>query len=167
MTPGVRDGLPVDLDACLSIYNDAVRTLLATFDTVERGREHFAGRIGLPDPLSPFLVVEVGGTVAGYAYACTYRPRPAYDATQEVSIYLHRSARGRGIGQGLYAALLGRLDRAGSHTQLAVIALPNQASEALHRRCGFEPVGTMRQVGRKFDRWVDTVWYQRLSPTAT
>ncbi len=163
----VRDGLPDDIEPCLDVYNEAVRNLIATFDTVERGPEHFAGRIGLDDPLSPFLVAEVDGVVGGYAYAYKYRPRAAYDATREVSVYVADSARGQGLGRILYAALLGRLDTAGCHTQVAVIALPNEASEALHRGFGFEHVGTLREVGHKFGRWVDTAWYQRLSPAGT
>ncbi|MEO7069886.1 MAG: N-acetyltransferase family protein [Nostocoides sp.] len=163
----IRDGTPADNDACLAIYNEAVRNLLATFDTVERGPEHFDGRLGLADPRSPFLVAEIAGAVAGYAHAYPYRPRAAYDATREVSVYLADSARGQGIGRMLYAALLARLDAAGCHTQVAVIALPNEASEALHRAFGFEHVGTLREVGHKFGRWVDTAWHQRMSPPAS
>ena len=81
-----------------------------------------------------------------------------------VSVYVDASARGRGVARSLYAALLARLDAEPSvHTQLAVIAQPNEASEALHVAFGFERVGVLREVGNKFGRWVDTVWYQRLA----
>lgn len=159
----VRDAHDGDIQECLAVYNEAVRNLLATFDTVERGAEHFDGRIGLADPLSPFLVADHNGLVAGYAHAYPYRPRAAYAATREVSIYLADWARGQGIGPTLYAELLARLDSAGCHTQVAVVALPNDASEALHRRFGFTHVGTLREVGHKFGQWVDTAWYQRIS----
>ena len=79
--------------------------------------------------------------MVGYAYSSSYRPRPAYARTREVSVYLDASARGRGVGRALYDDLLGRLRADGVHQVLAVIALPNDASEALHRACGFERVG--------------------------
>jgi phosphinothricin acetyltransferase len=82
-----------------------------------------------------------------------------------VSVYVADRARGRGVARTLYAALLARLDAEPSvHTEVAVIALPNDASEALHRAFGFEPVGTLREVGHKFGRYVDTAWWQRLAP---
>ena len=82
-----------------------------------------------------------------------------------MSVYLAEGARGRGLGRTLYAALLARLDAAPQvHTQVAVIALPNDASEALHRSLGFERVGVLREVGHKFGRYVDTAWYQRMTP---
>jgi phosphinothricin acetyltransferase len=98
------------------------------------------------------------------AYAATYRPRPAYDGTRETSVYVAADARGRGLGRALYDELLQRVDADGIHVCLAVIALPNPSSEALHAAVGFEHVGTLREVGRKFDRWVDTAWWQRLRP---
>ena len=79
--------------------------------------------------------------MVGYAYSSSYRPRPAYARTREVSVYLDDSARGQGLGRQLYDELLGRLRADGVHQVLAVIALPNDASEALHRACGFARVG--------------------------
>lgn len=100
----------------------------------------------------------------GTAYAATYRPRPAYDLTRETSVYLAPDARGRGIGRTLYDELLRRVDADGIHVCLAVIARPNPASEALHRAVGFRHAGTLPEVGRKFDRWVDTAWWVRTHP---
>ena len=76
-----------------------------------------------------------------------------------------RARAGRGLGRRLYTELLGRVDADGIHTVLAVIAQPNAASEALHVSLGFERVGVLREVGRKFDAWVDTALWQRLGPT--
>ena len=89
-----------------------------------------------------------------------YRPRPAYARTRETSVYLAADARGRGLGRLLYDALLARLRDDGVHTAVALVALPNDASLALHRACGFAQVGVLREVGRKFGRWVDTAWLQ-------
>ena len=96
------------------------------------------------------------------AYAVPYRPRPAYDLTRETSVYLAPGARAAGVGTALYGELLRRVDADGIHTCLAVIAQPNSASEALHTASGFERVGALREVGRKFDRWIDIAWWQRL-----
>ena len=108
------------------------------------------------------------GEVVGYAYSSSYRPRPAYARTREVSVYLDDSARGQGLGRQLYDELLARLRADGVHQVLAVIALPNDASEALHRSCGFSRVGLLPEVGWKFDRWIDTAlwglsWRRRAS----
>ena len=99
------------------------------------------------------------GVVRGYAYSSSYRPRPAYRPTRETSVYLDPEARGQGLGRALYDALLALLRDDGVHTVLAVIAQPNPASVALHVACGFERVGVLPEVGRKFDRWVDTAFY--------
>jgi phosphinothricin acetyltransferase len=100
--------------------------------------------------------------VLGFAYSSAFRPRPAYARTRETSIYLAPDAVGRGVGRRLYAHLLGQLREDGVHCAVAVVAQPNPASTALHEALGFELVGTLREVGRKFDRWVDTRWYQLL-----
>ena len=81
-------------------------------------------------------------------------------STFETSVYLAEQARGRGLGRLMYDALVPRLHADGMHVALALVALPNPASVALHEVCGFEHLGTMHEVGRKFDRWIDTAWYQ-------
>ena len=135
---------------------------MATFDTEERGSAYLGEKLAASGPGDVVLVACLDDAVVGYAFSGPFRPRPAYAGTKEVSVYVDAGARGRGVARSLYAALLGRLDAEPSvHTQLAVIALPNDASEALHRAFGFERVGVLRAVGRKFDRWVDTAWYQR------
>ena len=97
------------------------------------------------------------------AYAASYRPRPAYAGTRETSIYLAPDAQGSRAGpRASTTSCSPRVDADGMHVSLAVIAQPNAASEALHAAVGFERVGTLREVGRKFDRWVDTTWWQRV-----
>jgi L-amino acid N-acyltransferase YncA len=158
----VRTATAADLPAIAEIYNDAVLTSVATFDLEPQPPELFAARVASTRPGDHVLVAEADGRVVGMAYAATYRPRPAYDGTRETSVYLAPDARGRGVGRTLYAQLLRRVDADDIHTCLAVIAEPNAASEALHVALGFERVGTLREVGRKFDHWVDTTWWQRL-----
>jgi len=158
----LRTATDADLPAIADIYNDAVRSSVATFDVDVQPPELFAARVASTRPGDHVVVALEGGRVVGMAYAATYRPRPAYDGTRETSVYLAPGARGRGVGRALYTELLRRVDADGIHVVLAVIAEPNEASAALHAALGFERVGTLREVGRKFDRWVDTTWWQRV-----
>lgn len=160
----VRPATADDLPAIAAIYNDAVAHTVSSFDTEPRPPEHFADRVASTRPGDHVLVAEEEGRVVGFAYASTYRPRAAYEGTRETSVYLGEGARGRGLGRALYDELLARVDADGVHTCLAVIAQPNAASEALHVATGFERVGVLREVGRKFDRWVDTAFWQRIGP---
>ncbi|HEV7148562.1 MAG TPA: GNAT family N-acetyltransferase, partial [Pedococcus sp.] len=101
----------------------------------------------------------VDDEVVGYAFSGAFRPRPAYAGTKEVSVYVAPTMSRRGVGRSLYAELLGRLDGLSEvHTQVAVVALPNDASEGLHRTMGFHRVGVLREVGHKLGRYVDTAW---------
>ena len=159
----VRDATPADLPAMAAIYDEQVRTAVATFDTQARGAAYLGDKLVHRGGGDIIVVAEQAGEVLGYASSGPFRPRAAYAGTKEVSVYLSNGARGRGVGRQLYAALLARLDAEPSvHTQLGVIALPNDASEALHRAFGFERVGVLREVGHKFGRYVDTAWWQRL-----
>lgn len=160
----VRRAVAADLEAIASVYNEAVLTSVATFDVEPQAPDLFAGRVASRRPGDHVLVAEDRGRVLGMAYAATYRPRPAYDLTRETSVYLAPDARGHGVGRALYDEMLRRVDADGIHVCLAVIARPNPASEALHRAVGFRHAGTLPEVGRKFDRWVDTAWWFRTHP---
>ncbi|KRE55310.1 GNAT family N-acetyltransferase [Phycicoccus sp. Soil748] len=161
----VRDALDTDVPAMAAIYDEQARTTVATFDTEPRGAAYLGEKVAGAGECDLVLVATRDDEVLGYAFSGPFRPRPAYDGTKEVSVYLAEGARGLGVASQLYCALLGRLDaHPGVHTQVAVIALPNDASIALHRRFGFEQVGVLREVGHKFGRYVDTAWYQRLLP---
>ena len=156
----IRPATEADLAAVAAIYAHEVRTGTATFDLEPRSLEDWRHRTA--EPGSHLLVAEVDGAVAGYASASSYRPKAGYRHTRETTIYLAPHAQHRGLGRELYDDLLGRLVADGVHLALAAVALPNPASLALHRACGFEEVGVMREVGRKFDRWIDVAWLQRL-----
>jgi L-amino acid N-acyltransferase YncA len=160
----VRTADPADLPRVAAIYDEQVETAISTFDLEPPGLGYWEARLASREPGDHLLVAEPdGGGVAGYAYSSSYRPRPGYARTREVSVYLSAEARGQGLGRLLYDELLGRLRADGMHRVLAVIALPNDASEALHRACGFERVGVLPEVGWKLDRWIDTgLWALRL-----
>ncbi len=162
----IRAATHDDLDGIAAIYNHEVSHGISTFDLEPPSLTYWEDRLASSQPGDDLLVAvdpaETGDGVIGYAYSSSYRPRPAYRRTRETSIYLARAARGRGIGTVLYSALLDAVAASGVHTVVALVALPNPASVRLHRSVGFEPVGTMREVGYKFDRWVDVAWFQRL-----
>jgi len=109
----------------------------------------------------PWFVAEHEDRVVGYAKAGIWRDRPAYAWTTEVGLYIADDQRGRGLGRALYAALLDELAHRGFRSAIAGIALPNDASLALHRRFGFESVGIVRDAGYKFDRWHDVEFFQK------
>jgi phosphinothricin acetyltransferase len=155
----VRDADPADLPRIAAIYDEQVHAAISTFDPEPRPMSYGDARLASTEPGDHVLVADSGSGVVGYAYSSSYRPRPAYARTREVSVYLDATARGQGLGRLLYDELLARLRGDGVHQVLAVIALPNDASEALHRACGFERVGLLPEVGWKFDRWIDTAMW--------
>ena len=158
----IRRALPADLPAVAEIYAREAREGHATFDLEARPMELWGERLTAAGRGEHFLVAADGEDVVGFAHAATFRPKPAYAHTRETTIYLAPGSQGRGTGRALYDDLLGLLEDDGIHLAVACIALPNPASLALHRACGFEEVGVMREVGRKFGRWIDIAWLQRI-----
>ncbi|KWF04138.1 GNAT family N-acetyltransferase [Burkholderia pseudomultivorans] len=159
----VRDATDADLPAIQAIYAHHVLHGVASFeeappDVAElRARRDAVLRHGLP-----YLVAECDGRVAGYAYATPYRPRSAYRHTIEDSIYIDDAQRGRGIGSALLAALIARCEAGPWRQMIAVIADGGTGgSTSLHRAFGFEPAGTLKAVGFKHGRWIDTALLQR------
>jgi len=159
----VRAAAEADLAAVLAIYNDAVVNTTAVYDyaprTLEAERAWFAAKreAGLP-----VLAAVAEGRVVGFASYGSFRPWPAYLHTVEHSIYVAPEMRGRGVGTALLGPLIERAQAAGLHTMVAGIDAANEASLKLHRKFGFVEAGRMRQVGWKFDRWLDLVFMQRM-----
>jgi L-amino acid N-acyltransferase YncA len=121
-----------------------------------------AGRIAEHGASHAWLVAEVDGAVAGYAYGSAHRSRAAYASSCDVAVYVDRAHARQGIGRALYGALLPILAGKGFHAAFAGIALPNAGSIGLHEAMGFAPVGIYREVGWKMDGWRDVGWWQRL-----
>lgn len=109
-----------------------------------------------------WLVAELDGAVAGYAYGSSHRTRAAYASSCDVAVYVDPARSRQGIGRELYAGLLPVLAGKGCHAAFAGIALPNEASIGLHEAMGFTPVGIYREVGWKLGGWRDVGWWQRL-----
>jgi len=157
----VRPATAADAEAIARIYNHYVAHTVITFEEEAVSVADMAARIAEARSLSlPWLVAEVEGAIVGYAYARRWRPRSAYRYSAETTIYLERGYVGRRIGTTLYSALLPLLRERGMHVAIGGVALPNDASIALHEKLGFERVATFRQVGFKHDRWVDVTYLQ-------
>jgi phosphinothricin acetyltransferase len=156
----IRTATEPDVAGIAAIYDEQVRTGISTFDLEPPPTSYWSHSLASEEPGDHFLVADDKGAIVGFAHAGGYRPRSGYRLTRETSVYLEPGARGRGLGRRLYDELLPRLGADGMHVVLALVALPNPASVALHESCGFEHLGTMREVGRKFGRWIDTAWYQ-------
>jgi phosphinothricin acetyltransferase len=161
--PVVRAACDADAPEIAAIYGHYVRTALATFETDPPDAAEMAHRLQLVIERGlPYLVAELEGRVAGYAYAAPYRPRPAYRFTVEASVYIHPGHTRKGLGRLLLTELIAGCEAAGCRQMVAVIGdTGNAASIGLNEALGFRHVGVLRSVGFKFGRWVDTVLMQR------
>ena len=166
----IRPASEADLSIITEIYAEAVAVGTASFEVVPPDEEEMTARfLRLAAERYPYVVAERGETVLGYGYVSPYRARPAYRHTVEDSVYLAVEARGQGIGGALLRRLIDDATALGFRQMVAVIGdSANEASVRLHRAAGFELVGTLKDVGYKHARWLDTVIMQRaLGPGAT
>jgi L-amino acid N-acyltransferase len=153
-----------DVPALAGIYNEAVLTTVATFDTEPRTLEAQGEWLGHHDSTHPVFVAEMEGEVVGWASLSAWSDRRAYDGTAEVSFYVRSDYRGRGIGRTLLTSLVESADRLGVHALLARIADGNAVSVHLHEALGFRTIGVMKEVGFKFGRWIDVHLLERMGP---
>jgi L-amino acid N-acyltransferase YncA len=169
MTSRIRAGAGVlvrpvalrDAAAVARIYNYYVAETIVTFEEDAVAVDEMERRIQEVAAASlPWLVAEQGGEVRGYAYATGWKRRRGYRFSVEVTVYLDRSSARRGIGSRLYAELIPALRAAGFHLAIGGIALPNDASVRLHEKFGFVKVAHFKEVGIKFDRWIDVGYWQ-------
>jgi phosphinothricin acetyltransferase len=159
----VRASAEADAARCMEIYRHHVLHGTASFeieppDLAEMKRRRAAVlELGLPH-----LVAERDGRVVGYAYAGSWRPRPAYRYSVEDSVYVDHEAVGQGVGTALLPMLIDQCTALGKRQMVAVIGDSAQTpSIRLHAACGFEMVGTLKNIGFKFGRWLDSVLMQR------
>jgi len=159
----IRPATTADIPAITRIYADAVIHGTATFELEPPSKAEMTKRMrALLDGKFPYFVAEIDGVVAGYAYASLYRTRPAYRFTVENSVYVAPDMHRRGIGKALLEKLIEACTVLGFRQMIAVIGDSNQgASIGVHKACGFEPAGNLRNIGYKFGRWLDTPLMQR------
>ncbi len=165
----IRDASPDDAKRLLEIYGYYVENTAVTYEIVTPSVEEFQARIAGTLERYPYLVAEDGGRILGYAYAGPLVRRAAADRSCEVSIYLDRSARGRGLGRRLYEALEESLKAMGILNLYAVIAWPEQEDEYLntnsadfHAHLGYATAGHLHKCGYKFGRWYDLIWMEKI-----
>ncbi len=159
----VRSATPADIPAIAAIYRHHVLHGLASFETEPPDVAEMTRRYTSVLALGlPYLVADLAGGIAGYAYASVYRARPAYRYTVEDSVYVDNAYAGNGVGSALLPALIAGCEGAGRRQMIAVIGdSANHASIGLHEKFGFERVGLLPAVGFKFGRWVDSILMQR------
>ena len=157
----IRHARPEDAEAVLAIYAPIVTDSVISFELDPPSLAEMRRRMLAHDGVLPWLVCATPDTMLGYAYAGPHRERWAYQWSVEVSAYVHADHRRRSVGARLYTALFDLLARQGYAHAYAGIAMPNDASLALHQAMGFQPVGTYRNVGYKAGAWHDVSWWQR------
>ena len=163
MTATVRDASEADLPAITTLYGREVLSGTATFELAPPSYVEMTARFEAVRAKDlPWLVAEIDGAFAGYAYASPFRPRPAYRYGVEGSIYVEETARGHGVGRLLLTTLIERVRAMGLRHVIGAISdsATSEASIALHRALGFRDAGAYRQVGWKFDRWLDVTLMQ-------
>lgn len=159
----IRPAKPADAESIASVYNYYVTDTVVTFEEEPVASDEMLRRIEEIQAASlPWLVAERKGVVVGYAYATKWRLRWGYRFASEVTVYVASDQGRRGIGSRLYGPLLGALRERQFHAAMGGIALPNDASVALHEKFGFKKVAHFDQVGFKFNRWIDVGYWQLL-----
>lgn len=163
MSTALIDATEEHIPAIQTIYAHWVLHGLASFEEVPpEAAEMNRRRLAVQELRLPYLVAEEAGAVLGFAYAGPYRPRSGYRFTVEDSVYVAPGAHGRGIGKRLLSEVVARAEALGRLQMLAIIGdSGNAASIGLHAALGFRHIGTMRSIGFKFGRWIDTVVMQR------
>lgn len=164
MSVGIRDATTEDLPAIAAIYTHYTLRTTTTFNievrTPREWRERFDEHIVNGPHL--LLVAEHDGAIVGFVETQRFRPKPAYDRSVEISIYVAPDQQGRGVGNALFNTLFDRLTQGSAfHRAFSIIALPNDASIALHERFGFVHRGTLTEAGFKFGQYLDVAYYER------
>lgn len=149
-----------DATQILAIYEPIVENTFISFEEIIPTVADIQARIEKTLQQYPYLICEIDGQVAGYAYASAFRSRAAYQWVTETTIYVHASFYRRGIAKALYTTLMNVLREQGYLNVIGVIALPNEASVHLHEILGFEKIGIFENMGYKINGWRDTGWWQ-------
>lgn len=156
----VRSAGKDDVKQITDIYNYYILNTTVTFEKTPVDPQTIAERIQNTQAKYPWLVIEIDGLIHGYAYATEWKPRGAYRHSVESTVYLKAGQSGQGYGSQLYAVLIQQLKLLNVHTVIGGIAQPNEGSIALHEKFGFRKVAHFKEVGYKFDNWIDVAYWQ-------
>jgi phosphinothricin acetyltransferase len=160
VAPTIRLAAEQDGEAVRAIYAPVVERTAISFESDPPTAAEMRRRILATLERLPWIVVQERDEVLGYAYAARHRERACYRWSVDAAVYVAEAHRGRGVGRALYGSLFEILRLQRFANVFAGITLPNDASVALHKAMGFQPVGIYRQVGHKFGAWHDTSWWQ-------
>ncbi|MDC7223822.1 MAG: GNAT family N-acetyltransferase [Spirochaetales bacterium] len=159
----IRRAEEKDIPTITKIYNEAVINTAATFHVEPVSTDERHQWLLKHDAARPVIVAQSGDTPVGWASLSRWNPKPAYDGSVELSVYVDRSVRGEGIGKALMEDLIRRAEQAKLHTIISLITEGNEVSMKLHRQLGFEQTGVIREAGYKFEQFLDvTVWQKML-----
>ena len=158
----IRNAEIKDATCIADIYNYYVKNTIITFENDEVSVIEMAERIKNISYKYPWIVYEQNGEVIGYAYACEWKSRCAYRYSAEVSVYLKHGFTGKQTGTLLYTDLIDKLKLTNIHSLIAGISLPNEISIAIHEKFGFSKIGQFLEVGRKFDKWIDVGYWEKI-----
>ncbi len=156
----IRAIRPEDASQICAIYNYYIENTIVTFEETPVSESEMKSRIVQNTQKHSWIVYEQDGEIIGYAYASEWKSRCAYKYSVETTVYLKNDAKGHGIGSILYGELIRLLREKNLHAAIGGIALPNEASVALHEKFGFEKIGQFKQVGYKFDTWIDVGYWE-------
>jgi len=157
----IRPVKPQDAQDIANIYNHYVKNTVITFEEDCIDSNEMLKRIEkVSDVNLPWLVIEENDMLVGYAYATPWKARSAYRFSVEATVYLSPTQQGKGLGTQLYQALLEELKQKPIHSVMGGITLPNPASVALHEKLGMKQVAHFHQIGKKFNQWLDTGYWQ-------
>ena len=160
MNTSIRIASASDATSIVAIYNHYIKTTCISFEQEEVSEETMTERISEVNAKLAWYVAEKNDQIVGYAYATPWRTRSAYRFSVETSVYIAHQYVGQGLGKQLYQVLLDDLRQRNVHTVIGGIAQPNPASVALHEKLGFEKVAHFKEVGYKFDQWIDVAYWQ-------
>lgn len=158
----IRNAKPEDAQAICNIYNYYVLNTIVTFEEDVVLADDMAERIKKVSEKYTWLVYEQNGEIIGYAYAGEWKSRCSYRFSVESSVYLKNGFSGQGIGSKLYEALLKKLEKTDIHAVIGGISLPNEGSIALHEKFGFEKIAQFKEVGYKFEKWIDVGYWEKI-----
>lgn len=158
--PSIRDATEADAAAICDIYNHYITDSHISFEERPVTEAEMRQRMAALPTSFPWLVIEEGEKVQGYAYAKPWSDRSAYRHSAECAVYLDKDQTGQGLGKALYTALIDRLQDLSIHSVIGGVALPNPASVALHESMGFEKVAHFKEVGWKMNRWIDVAYWE-------
>ncbi len=159
----IRDVTKFDTSQIADIYNYYILNTVITFETEPLSENEIQKRINNITTNYPWIVYEDKNEILGYAYASQWNSRCAYKSTIETTIYLKNNLKGKGIGTTLYQELINRVKKMKIHAIIGGVALPNKASIALHEKLGYTKVAQFKEVGYKFNKWIDVGYWELIN----